>query len=353
MFRNIGLLALLALCSIAAARPTYVGYSGAPSSLGRCASSCHGSGVGTVQVTGFPTEYVPDSTYLLTIAAMSGSTIKNFNGSVRIGTGTTTAGQLSAGQNTITYSVAQENNGIRLSANDQQSATFLWRAPAAGVGTVRLYVAAHQGARTGPNTNITLIADEAATLLPPEIPSSPLPPNNANNQPLEVNLWWWADHTTDHCEVYLGANSSPALIDANVAGESYLISGLEPGTTYYWQVYAVNDAGSTPSPVWSFTTEAASAAQDPLIASEFSVTSAYPNPFNGLVRVSLSVPFNSPVSAVIYDRTGRQVATLLQNSLIERTVNLEWNAAGHAAGIYFLKCDCAGISHTQKLIYLP
>jgi hypothetical protein len=126
MFRSLSLsFAMLVCTSILFASPANRGYSGAPGSLGRCASSCHGTTGGTVQITGFPTQYVPDSTYLVTIAALSGSPIKNFNGSVRTGTSATNAGVLSAGTGTATYNVSQETNGIRLSSLDQKQAQRL------------------------------------------------------------------------------------------------------------------------------------------------------------------------------------------------------------------------------------
>ncbi|MCB9367244.1 MAG: T9SS type A sorting domain-containing protein [Calditrichaeota bacterium] len=352
-FSYIALTTLLLVSQIFAS-PSHRGYSGAPGSLGRCSSSCHGVGVGTVQVTGFPEDYVPDSTYLISIAALSGQSIKNFNGSVRAGLGSTTAGTITAGQGTATYSVSQETNGVRLAQIDQQSATFSWTAPASGTGTVRLYVAAHQGARnTGPNTNITLIANEAVLPNPPEPPSDPLPPTLATGVPLSTTLWWWEDPATDYCEVYFGTENPPALLDGNVADDRYTLADLAPNTTFYWQVYAVNAGGSTPGPIWSFTTEAESPAHDAILPTQFSVGDAYPNPFNPLVRIDLSVPVSSPLTARIYDRTGRLVTTLADNLDAFGQVQLEWNASGHSAGLYFLQCDCNGLTVTQKLVFLP
>lgn len=148
----------------------------------------------------------------------------------------------------------------------------------AGTGAVRLYVGAHQGNHSGPNTTITLVADETVTQLPPGAPSDPIPADAATDQPLEVNLWWLADQSTDYCEVYFGTEDPPVLFANNVGGESYLVSDLEPSTTYYWMVSAVNEGGTTPSRVWSFTTETASAAENTLIASEFQVSRPTPTP---------------------------------------------------------------------------
>lgn len=150
----------------AQAFPEYTGYSGAPGSYGQCAASCHGSGGGTIQISDFPTEYVPGQVYTVTISHNGGSTIRQFNGSCRIGAGAANAGVISAGANTAIYNEPVETNGVHLNAVGLNSATFNWTAPAAGTGTVRLYIAGHQGSYSGPNTNLTLLATEQVTDVP-------------------------------------------------------------------------------------------------------------------------------------------------------------------------------------------
>ncbi len=154
------LITLLAFASNAGAHASYVGYSGAPGSNGRCAASCHGGSGGTIQVTGFPSDYAPSQVYAISISHSAGVAIKQFNGSCRIGTGSANAGTIQAGTNTATYNTSGETNGIHLSAQDLDSGSFQWTAPPSGTGEVRLYVAGHQGSSSGANTTIVLIATE-------------------------------------------------------------------------------------------------------------------------------------------------------------------------------------------------
>ena len=153
---------LAAFAGQAFAHTNYTGYSSAP---GRqtCASSCHGSGGGTVTVSGFPELYTPGTPYTITLGHNGGSSIRNFNGSCRLGTGTANAGVISAGMMTSTYNTSGETNGVRLSSSNQNSATFIWTAPAAGSGSARLYIAALQGGYSGQNTRIVLVAEEQTT----------------------------------------------------------------------------------------------------------------------------------------------------------------------------------------------
>jgi hypothetical protein len=156
---------LFALVSIAISRPTYIGYSGAPGSSGTCASSCHGSSGGTIRISGFPEQYIPGQTYSITISHDGGNTIKQFNGSCRIADGDRNAGVISAGSNTQTYNVYNETNGIHFSSTDRDSGEFNWEAPPGGTGEVRLYIAGHQGSRSGPNSTIVLTSTEQTTAI--------------------------------------------------------------------------------------------------------------------------------------------------------------------------------------------
>jgi hypothetical protein len=138
----------------------YVGYSGAPGTLGTCAASCHGTTDGTITVSGFPAQYTPGQAYTITLGHDSGPTLWNFNASVRVGLGAQTAGLLTAGLYTETYFVETESNGVHMPTYDHDSCTFVWTAPDPGVGDVRLYVAGHQDHTNGPNTTLVLVSGQ-------------------------------------------------------------------------------------------------------------------------------------------------------------------------------------------------
>lgn len=156
---------LLVLVMPALAYDDYVGYSNAPGSLGSCAYSCHGPMGGTIWVQGFPSSYQPGATYTIRVGHSGGSTISNFNASVRVGSGSVTAGVITAGLNTATYSVTAEPNGVHLRLPDRDSGIFYWQAPNPAVGPVTFYLAGEQGTtRNGPNTEIVLMAAPMAAV---------------------------------------------------------------------------------------------------------------------------------------------------------------------------------------------
>jgi hypothetical protein len=145
------------LAATALALPSYTGYSGAPGSNGSCASACHGSSGGIIEVIGFPAAYELGQTYIISVVHNGGSSINNFNASVRTASGSHTIGTITAGYQTATYSTGSEPNGVHLSSNNRDSCTFNWQAPDTAVGDVKLYLAGHQSSnKSGPNTEVVL-----------------------------------------------------------------------------------------------------------------------------------------------------------------------------------------------------
>ncbi len=163
MIKSLSLLTIVIVAiavSLTFGRTNHIGYSGAPGSNGSCASTCHGSSGGAIEIIGFPSEYLAEETYEITISHDGGYSIAQFNGSCRAGDGSENSGELSAGINTETYNTSGETNGIHFASSNQDSGTFHWTAPASGAGEVKLYIAGSQGGFSGPNSDIVLSATE-------------------------------------------------------------------------------------------------------------------------------------------------------------------------------------------------
>jgi len=177
----------LGIAPMAFGHANYTGYSGAPGTNGTCASSCHGSMGGTIEISGFPEFYIPGQGYEITISHAAGNAIRQFNGSCRIGTGSDNAGMISSGTNTVTYNNAHETNGIHFSSANQNSGTFNWTAPSSGTGDVRLYVAGLQGNMSGQNTNLVIVSQEQTSGIEDEMATLPERLHLAQNYPNPFN----------------------------------------------------------------------------------------------------------------------------------------------------------------------
>jgi len=105
--------------------------------------------------------------------------------------------------------------------------------------------------------------DEAAQAIwlnsPPNVPSEPMPEDEATYVDAYTNLIWSGgdpdEDDTITYDVYLGASTSPPLVVSGYSGTSYAPESLSLNTTYYWKIISWdNHDTSRVGPEWSFTT---------------------------------------------------------------------------------------------------
>jgi hypothetical protein len=141
----------------------YIGYSGAPGSLGKCAVDCHGTSGGTIVVSGFPAEYVPGQRYTIWVSHTGGASIVNFNCSIRDSASGQPSGTLDPGIGTEVYTAGgPEPTGAHFTTQGRDSGTIKWTAGASGTGAVMLYLSGLQSGMSGPNTVIVARAARGA-----------------------------------------------------------------------------------------------------------------------------------------------------------------------------------------------
>lgn len=95
-----------------------------------------------------------------------------------------------------------------------------------------------------------------AASIAPEKPFNPSPVNNATNQPTSIIASWSAGSNATSYNIYRGTSQAALSKVATQSGLAYTFSSLNPSTTYYWRVDAINSAGTTTGDVWQFTTAA-------------------------------------------------------------------------------------------------
>jgi hypothetical protein len=87
-----------------------------------------------------------------------------------------------------------------------------------------------------------------------------------------------------------------------------------------------------------------------VMPTEFSLSPAYPNPFNPVTTLSFALPKESDVSILIYNIQGRLVETLTDSKLEIGYHSVIWNANHHASGLYFVHMIAGEYVDTQKLM---
>uniref|UniRef100_UPI000B1ADC71 dockerin type I domain-containing protein n=2 Tax=Pelagibacter ubique TaxID=198252 RepID=UPI000B1ADC71 len=88
------------------------------------------------------------------------------------------------------------------------------------------------------------------------------------------------------------------------------------------------------------------------IPTAFSLSEAYPNPFNPTTSLTLAVPEAGQVSVQVYNIMGQVVATLANGYMDASTYTLTWDASNASSGVYFVKAQSAGSVTTQKLMLM-
>lgn len=82
----------------------------------------------------------------------------------------------------------------------------------------------------------------------------------------------------------------------------------------------------------------------------FSVTQNYPNPSNPSSVIEFQIPEAGIVTMKIYDITGREVATVLNEYLSADFHSFKFDGSGYASGIYFYTLTSGKYYKTNKMI---
>ena len=85
---------------------------------------------------------------------------------------------------------------------------------------------------------------------------------------------------------------------------------------------------------------------------QFSLSQNYPNPFNPTTTINFKVPVNGLVTLKVYDVTGKEVATLINEVKNAGTHSIEFNATDLSSGIYFYRIAAGDFMDVKKMVLL-
>jgi hypothetical protein len=78
------------------------------------------------------------------------------------------------------------------------------------------------------------------------------------------------------------------------------------------------------------------------IPNKFSLSQNYPNPFNPSTNIDFDIPNDSKVSLKLYDISGREVMTLVNESKPAGYYTIQMNGSNLPSGMYFYKINAEG-----------
>lgn len=192
----------------------------------------------------------------------------------------------------------------------------------------------------------------------PEAPQLISPEDNAKDLTLPPTLHWAPSFGTTSYEVQLSSDSifSSLLIDENeIIINSYMPTGLESNSTYYWRVLASNTYGlSDWSVTRNFTTSSAGEVKNIYseIPKEFSLCQNYPNPFNASTNIPFALPKESYVKLKIYNASGTMINIIVDDILPAGKHVVAFDARDFPSGLYFYKIHASNFAKTKKMLLL-
>ncbi|MCI0473577.1 MAG: T9SS type A sorting domain-containing protein, partial [Ignavibacteria bacterium] len=94
----------------------------------------------------------------------------------------------------------------------------------------------------------------------------------------------------------------------------------------------------------------------------FNLYQNYPNPFNPNTIISFDIPNSSPLSPLqrgtmfvtlkIFDITGKEVETLVNEQLSPGSYEVDWNASRYPSGTYFYRLETKDFRETKKMVLI-
>lgn len=147
-----------------------------------------------------------------------------------------------------------------------------------------------------------------------------------------------------------GGFAEIATVPANTT--EYADQSIEPGNIYFYRVQAFNDMTQS---AWSETVYAsvATGVNRPAKPNRYKLSlSSYPNPFNSETVLLYTVPQSGPVIIRLYDLLGKQVRTLLEQTMPAGEHRLRIHLAGLNSGAYIATLDAGDAKISKKILYL-
>ena len=83
---------------------------------------------------------------------------------------------------------------------------------------------------------------------------------------------------------------------------------------------------------------------------DYSISAAYPNPFNPTTQMSLELNTDANVSIKVFNTMGQLVDVITEGQMAGGNYSFSWDATNSASGIYFIHTEVGDQLNTQKIM---
>ncbi|HQY53396.1 MAG TPA: T9SS type A sorting domain-containing protein, partial [Ignavibacteria bacterium] len=86
------------------------------------------------------------------------------------------------------------------------------------------------------------------------------------------------------------------------------------------------------------------------VPAAYELSQNYPNPFNPSTSISFNIPTDGIVSLKLFDMSGKEVSTLVNEVKTAGYYSVNFNAANLTSGIYFYELRADNFSAVKKMM---
>jgi len=164
--------------------------------------------------------------------------------------------------------------------------------------------------------------------------------NNLESLPncfCDLPLDWNNDDNGGYPYFAIGANSLCENVVTCVAESEHFELSLDQ-FYYSFPVYAPQECDSV-------------SVSEPSLPYQFAISQPYPNPFNPVTSINISIPFDRKLDIRVFNLLGNEV-DVISNELMFKTGNhqIQWNGSGFSSGVYFIKINDGFDMKIRKMV---
>lgn len=88
------------------------------------------------------------------------------------------------------------------------------------------------------------------------------------------------------------------------------------------------------------------------VPEQYKLFENYPNPFNNSTNIKFQIPQTEDVKILLFDITGKEITTLVNNRLKEGTYQICFDAINITSGVYLYRLQTNNYTETKKMILI-
>lgn len=140
------------------------------------------------------------------------------------------------------------------------------------------------------------------------------------------------------CYPIVGTTSASIIFSNNGASQTANLSRTGEGWYKSGVWYSTKPAGKDEA-----------SENDGIVSNEFTLFQNYPNPFNPSTTIGFNLPSDGLVTLKVYDVLGKEIATLINESISSGNHVVSFDAAQFPSGVYFYRLTSEGRTEIRKM----